>query len=202
MFRKFIAFLLLTFSFSSLATNDDAVSGFVDNLINDTFAILKDESLNLEQKIDEAEILIRNNMDLKWVSKFVLGRHRRSISKEQLSDFTDLYSEFIVKSYSNAIKEFKNQKIEVKKQKKINSTDFAVKTLLKAADADPIRIEYMIRAEDGSFKVFDVVTEGVSLINSHQAEFSSTISNENFEELMNDLRSKINSLNKKNKNDA
>lgn len=198
MIKKLISLVILTFSFTALSESDDVVMEYVESLIKETFAILKDESLSVDQKIEYSEKLIRNNMDLKWVSKFLLGRHRRTLTKEQVEDFSKLYSEYIVKTYSSAVKNFKDQELEVKRQKKINSTDYAVKTLLIAPDADPLRIEYMIRRmNDGSFKIFDVVTEGVSLINSHQAEFSSTLMNENFEELTKDLKRKINSINNK-----
>lgn len=198
MLKKFTTFLVLAFSLSSFANSDDSVMEYVESLIKETFSILKDESFSTEQKIELSEKLISNNMDLKWVSKFVLGKYRRTLSKEQIEDFTNIYSEYIVKSYSSAVKGFKDQTLEVKKQKKINSSDFAVKTLLIAKDADPLRIEYLIRRmNDGNFKVFDVVTEGVSLINSHQAEFSSTLMKENFDELKKDLHEKIDILNKK-----
>jgi phospholipid transport system substrate-binding protein len=179
-------------------SNSSSIKNYIDKLVQDSFAILKDDSLSMPEKMSKSEILISKNMDLNWMSRFVLGRHRRALSDEQIASFTSLYSEFVVKSYSSAIKNFKNQNIKINSQQKINSSDYAVKTQLVTPDLDPIRIDYLVReTSDGTFLVFDVVTEGVSLINSHQAEFSHTLSSENFDELVKDLKDKIKTVNER-----
>jgi len=194
-----LALTVLLFSSSVFAdANSASIKNYIDHLVQDSFTILKDDKLSIPEKMNKSEVLISKNMDLIWMSRFVLGRYRRALSEEQIASFTSLYSEFVVKSYSSAIKNFKNQNIKINSQQKINSSDYAVKTQLVTPDLDPIRIDYLVReTEPGKFLVFDVVTEGVSLINSHQAEFSHTLSSENFDELVKDLKDKIKTVNER-----
>lgn len=194
--RKIVSILLIIFtSFSAYAVDETKISSYVHDLINQSFSILKDNSKSIDKKIIESEALISKNMDLEWMSKFVLGRYRRSLTPQQQAEFAKLYSVYVVKSYSSGVKSFKNQDIKIKSQQQLNSSgDFLVKTLLLRPDADPLQIDYLVRETKSGYKVFDVVTEGISLVNSHQAEFTNTISNESFDELISDIKNKIKSL--------
>ena len=151
----------------------------------------------MEEKIQASEDLIRKNMDLEWMSKFVLGKFRRSLSKEQMVDFSQIYSQYVVKTYSSALKGYSNQKLNISTVNRIGEREFVCKTFLVQPKKEPIRVDYVIREmEDGNFKVFDIVTEGISLINSHQSEFINIMTNLGFESLIEELRKKTSQLSK------
>jgi len=193
--RKILSIFIIMFTGASAYADDTKISKYISSLITETFSILKDTSKTTERKILESEALITKNMDLEWMAKFVLGRYRRSITPEQQAEFTKLYSIYVVKSYSSGVKSFQNQEIKIKSQQQINSSgDYLVKSLLVRPEGDPLQIDYLVRETKSGFKVFDVVTEGISLINSHQAEFTNTMSNESFDALIADIKNKIKSL--------
>ncbi len=196
MFKKFIHIIfVLCFGLGAYASEDAKISRYVDNLLNQSFTILKNSSKSMEEKILESEILISANMDLPWMSKFVLGRYRRTIDAGQLNEFTALYSDYVVKSYGSAVKGYKDQQVKVISQQAISPNEFIVKTQLLRTDGDPLLIDYMVRRlSSDKFKVFDVITEGVSLINSHQAEFANTMSNQGYAELISDIKEKLKTL--------
>ncbi|MDX1924787.1 MAG: ABC transporter substrate-binding protein [Rickettsiaceae bacterium] len=191
-----VVIFALICSASSMAKKN--VSDYVDNLVQKSLTILRDESNTTSEKMKKSEILISENLDLEWMSKFVLGKYRRILSKEEFQDFSKLYSEFIIKSYSNAVKFYKpSHSVKILSQSNISAEEYVVKTSLNSPDADPIRIDYVIRRFDNSgFKVFDIVTEGISLINSNQAEFTNIISTGSFQDLKKDLKAKIEALNR------
>ncbi|MDX2050416.1 MAG: ABC transporter substrate-binding protein [Rickettsiaceae bacterium] len=196
--RIYFFTILLMFANNSFANSE--VSAYVDHLLKKTLSILRNNELGTEEKISISQNLIEQNMDLPWMSKFVLGKYRRSLTEDQISQFTKLYSSYIVKSYANAVRFYKpEQTISIRSQSPISKDEYVVKTFLNSPNADPIRIDYVIRKFDGDkFKVFDIVTEGISLINSNQAEFGNVISNSSFEKLLEDLDNKVSSLNASN----
>lgn len=191
--RIFALIIFSLFSITSYASDlDPKVKEYVDQLIDKSFSILKNDNLTIEQKMEKSEELMTQNMDLEWMSKFVLGRHRRGLSLKQINDFTKIYSVYVVKSYSSAVKSYQDQDLKVKNERKINNNEYSVRTLLVTPGMEPLRIEYIIRdLGHDNFKVFDIVIEGVSLISSHQSEFSSIISNEGFDSLIKKLNEKI-----------
>lgn len=197
MFKKLILIVSIILISGASTAEEAKVSTYVNYLLKTTLAILQDSNKSVSEKVKESEVLIGSNMDLEWMSKFVLGKHRRTISPEDLKKFTHLYSNYLVKTYSNAVKFYKpNQSIKVKSESPLNTNEYIVKTSVITPGADPINIDYIIRDMDqgSTFKVFDVVTEGISLINSHQAEFANIISNSDFQNLLAELKEKIKSL--------
>ncbi len=191
-----LTWFVLVASLNATADNGQ-ISKYVDELINKSFAILKDSSKSLDIKVKESEALISENMDLEWMAKFVLGKYRRGLQPNQLMQFTQLYSVYVVKSYSSGVKNFKNQQIKVKSQQPLNKEEYVVKTALLRQNLDPLQIDYLVRVlPSGHMKIFDVVTEGVSLINSHQAEFANILSAKSFDDLINELKVKINAIEK------
>ncbi len=196
MLRKFILITLsLCLNMHANADDGSKISYYVDNLLKQSFSILKDSSESTDQKVLKSESLISANMDLPWMSKFVLGKYRRTLSPDQLAEFVILYSDYVVKSYGNAVKSYQDQGVKVVSQQAISPNEFIVKTQLTRAGSDPLSVDYMVRKfGDSKFKVFDVVTEGVSLINSHQAEFTNTISNQGFDSLITDIKGKLKTL--------
>lgn len=195
MMKKILLTCFLIATGLNANAEDKMISKYVDELINKSFAILKDSSKSLDKKVVESEALIAENMDLEWMAKFVLGKYRRSLLPEQVQEFTKQYSIYVVKSYSSGVKNFKNQQIKVKSQQALNKEEYVVKTSLLRQDLDPLQIDYLVRVTASSqMKIFDVVTEGISLINSHQAEFGNILSTKSFPDLIRQLKNKIRGL--------
>ena len=202
MLRKLFPILFAVVVSFSAQGADTRISKYVDDLINKSFTVLKDTTKSMDEKIIESETLISTNMDLEWMSKFVLGKYRRALTPDEVAKFTKLYSVYVVKSYSSGVKNFKNQEIKVKSQQELTKGEYVVKTLLLRQDLDPLQIDYLARVTPSEkIKIFDVVTEGISLINSHQAEFCNILSSRTFKDLIIEIQNKIKSL-ENNKNDA
>ncbi|NDB81674.1 MAG: ABC transporter substrate-binding protein [Alphaproteobacteria bacterium] len=197
--NRIFVFILIIWS-SVTVRAEDGVSAYVDELMQHTLSVLRDDKASLEDKIKKSESLMSQNLDLKWMSKFVLGKYRRSLNPEEIQSFTDLYSKFIIKSYSKITGLYKKeQTLKLVSESPISDNEYIVKTTLNAPGLDPIRVDFAIRKlEDAKYKVFDIIAEGISLINSNQAEFANIISNSGFKGLMKDITSKLSNLNKNN----
>ena len=195
--NRIFVFILIIWS-SVTVRAEDGVSAYVDELMQHTLSVLRDDKASLEDKIKKSESLMSQNLDLKWMSKFVLGKYRRSLNPEEIQSFTDLYSKFIIKSYSKITGLYKKeQTLKLVSESPISDNEYIVKTTLNAPGLDPIRVDFAIRKlEDAKYKVFDIIAEGISLINSNQAEFANIISNSGFKGLMKDITSKLSNLNK------
>jgi phospholipid transport system substrate-binding protein len=195
--KKIIAsifiFILSLSAISSAEENPFDV--FVKKILDESFAILKDKSTDTKNKIPKVEALISANMDLDWMSKFVLGRYRRSLSQTEISNFISTYSVYVVKTYGNAVKSYNDETVDIKSRVSMSENEFAVTSQLLRKNSSPVNIDYLVRKmPNGTYKIFDVVTEGISLINSHQAEFANILNNNNFDYLMSEIKNKIEKL--------
>jgi phospholipid transport system substrate-binding protein len=58
------------------------------------------------------------------------------------------------------------------------------------ANSPPVYVDYMVRGQGKGFKVFDVIVEGVSMIQTQRSEFASVLAKHDIDYLINQLASK------------
>ncbi|MCC2647149.1 MAG: hypothetical protein K0R02_1214 [Rickettsiaceae bacterium] len=194
--NKFKIFLLViscvTFTncFAGGKANQD-IHNYVQVLIDDAFKILHDNSLSKDQKVIKSQALMEKNLDVTWMADYSLGRQRKALSPEKLIQFRNIYNKYVVKSYAHKIKTYKGEKITVREVKPVNQDGYAVRTeILSPSKANNIKVDFMVRRKGNGFFVFDVVTEGVSLITAQRSEFNSVVSSQGIDELIKTLEEK------------
>jgi phospholipid transport system substrate-binding protein len=160
--------------------------------------MLNSGDITIEERHKQASDMIRPNLYLEWMAKYTLGRHRRTIPNKKIEEFIVIYSKFVVKVYADLSNTYSKEKAVVKKIKKIDNDMFLVNMeILKKNSIVPIKVNYLVhkktdRNQKNIFLVGDIITEGISILNSQQSEFNSILSNQGIEVLINDLTTKAN----------
>ncbi len=196
--RVLIVFLVLLYSNLSLAsakTEETAeLRAYVEKLIQQGYDLVNDQKLTKEQQKQKSSELIKTHMHLEWMAQYTLGRHKRQLSKEQLNQFIKVYSNFVVRAYTDLTTNYKGEKAVLTNVKQIDDDLFIVNTeFIRPGVQSPIKVDYLIHevnSKENRFLVGDIITEGVSILNSQQAEFDNTISTYGIEKLIADLKKK------------
>ncbi|MCC8417882.1 MAG: ABC transporter substrate-binding protein [Rickettsia endosymbiont of Bryobia graminum] len=182
--KKIIFCLLILSSLSSSVYASDAVYNYANQLVKDELSILNDKNINQPTKVEKTKKLILANLDLNWMAKFTLGNYRKTLQSTQVEAFTSVYSHYVSKAYSDLVKNYHGQEPKDLKVESINEKEHVVSMFIGT-----VNVKYLIRGV-GSFKVYDIITEGVSLINSQQAEFMNILSSRGYDALISDLKAK------------
>ncbi len=70
--------------------------------------------------------------------------------------------------------------------------DYAlVKTHIMYRSNSNVEIDYRLHLDQGQWKVYDVVVEGVSIVENYRSQFMSILTNEPFDSLLKMLRLKV-----------
>lgn len=204
--KKFISFVVILFSISNIAiANQDNKSNideekllreYVLKLIDDSYSLFNNKTMPEAEKDKQVASLLERNLYLDWMARYSIGRHRRTLSKEKLDEFIEVYKKFIIKAYVSFSKNYASQKVTLKKVKQLDDDLFIVNIdFSQPGGGAPIKVDYLVHeledVDGKSFKVGDVVTEGVSIINAQQSEFNSVITNRGIDALIADLKAKI-----------
>jgi phospholipid transport system substrate-binding protein len=81
-----------------------------------------------------------------------------------------------VRTYSNALTQYRNQVIDFKPLKaKPEDTDVIVRTEVRQAGAKPVQIDYALDKQGDSWKVYDVMVAGVSLVTNYRDSFGQEV---------------------------
>ena len=177
--KKFLVMILsLMMSLSIFA--GEAPDVFVKKIANEVFEILKTDkdlrSGNKEKayKITEEKIVPFFNFDR--ISKLVLGKAYPAATKEEQEAFKKEFRTMLVKTYGSALLRFKDQTLNYKLARfEPTDEEVLIKTEVLQPGAPPLPIDYMLEKDGNSWKVFDIIIEGVSLVTNYRGQFGNEI---------------------------
>jgi phospholipid transport system substrate-binding protein len=175
--------------------DQEQLKSYVENLIQESHELLHNTSLSDKEMTQKASKLLRTNLYLNWMAKQSLGRNIKSISKEQLKDFTKAYSAFVIDSYSKLVKSYKGEKGKLVRVNKISNNLFMVDTeILSTNDGTRTQVKYLVHElsnkDTTRFLIGDIITEGVSLLDSQRSEFNQILSNKGIDGLISEIKQK------------
>jgi phospholipid transport system substrate-binding protein len=168
----------------------DAVKGNVDRVLE----ILRDPSLKPESarnvKKDKIKAISEKMFDFTELSKRTLARNWDKFSPEQQNEFIALFESILEDAYSNKIMAYTDEKIIFSKEVPLTEKTVEVHSVVMRKN-DEIPIYYRVILKDGAWRVYDVVIEGVSLINNYRSQFREILANKPPESLLETLRKKV-----------
>ena len=167
-----LAFAVSPFSGNAIAASAD---DFIRSAGEKTFASLSEELTNKERTARFREILVVT-FDLPTIARYALGRYWRVATKTQRDDYVVLFEKFIVQSYLPRFKDLSGHTFEVKRSQVINARDQLVLSEIKTKQGKPpIRVNWRVRLRDNTYRVIDVMVEGVSMSVTQRDEFAAVI---------------------------
>ena len=165
----------------------DAVRAMLDEVM----AIQNDPKLEGLQSRDTRRDLIKKviikNFDFDGMAKDTLGpREWATLSPGQRSEFTSVFQDLFVDSYSRLVLDFlKKEKIEYRGQEP-DQGRMMVRTVISRAD-DRIPVDYLSSRHD-AWSVRDVTIDGVSIVANYRRSFSRVIKEESYGGLLKKMR--------------
>ena len=88
----------------------------------------------------------------------------------------DRFKTLLVRTYSNALTQYRNQQIDFKPLKaKPEDTDVVVRTEVRQPGAKAVQIDYNLEKLADGWKVYDVLVAGVSLVTNYRDDFGKEV---------------------------
>ena len=122
------------------------------------------------------EVKLLPNFDFTRMTALAMGRNWKSATPEQQKRVTDEFRALLVRTYSGALNNYRNETIDYKALRMNPAdTDVTVRTVVMRATGSPTQIDYgMAKTPDG-WKAYDVIVGGVSLVTNYRDEFNDQI---------------------------
>jgi phospholipid transport system substrate-binding protein len=146
----------------------------------------KKDFLKATQFVDKT---IDPYVDFNRVSALVLGKHWKEASPAQKSRFQQEFKMLLVRTYATAFTEYADWSIRYLPLKmEPNEDKVVVKTEILQPGAPPTAVDYRMANENGDWKVYDILIEGVSLLQNYRTSFGQEIAkNGNLDSIINRL---------------
>jgi phospholipid transport system substrate-binding protein len=117
-------------------------------------------------------------INYKYSAFKVIGKHLKNTTAEERKEFVPVFREYLITSYAQVFTLYDNQPVEFAPAKNFKDKKIvAVDTRVIMSGRDNIDVSFKVRKnrKTNDWKAFDMVAEGVSLLDSKQAELSSII---------------------------
>ena len=117
-------------------------------------------------------------INYKYSAFKVIGPHLKKTTKQERADFVPVFREYLVTSYAQVFTLYDKQPVEFSPAENFaNKKIVAVHTRVIMTNRDNIDVSFKVRKDrkTNQWKAFDMVAEGVSLLDTKQAELSGII---------------------------
>ena len=164
--------------------------------VNDVLAVLADESLQAPEQQSARRARLRQAVYQRFgfeeMARRSLGRHWRDLSAEQRQEFVGLFSDLLERSYVGKIEGAGTGSRVDYTRESIDEGFASVQTVVTNPLDSQFEVEYRLLQRNGaaSWEVYDIVIEGVSLINNYRTQFNNVIHRNSYEGLVRQLRLK------------
>ena len=168
----------------------DQVRETVDAVVK----ILNDKELKKPEKEKERRARIRQTIvkrfDFEEMAKRSLAAHWKDQTPAEKKEFVALYTDLLENRYIRGIERYENEKF-VYYDERVDGEYAVVKTKIVDKKGLSTPVEYRILKKEGRWEVYDIVIEGVSLVNNYRTQFTQIIRSSSYNDLVKRLREKV-----------
>ena len=189
-----LVMVILTISFNASGMQSDDPYVFVKQVASATFAQMKqDQSLiknNPEALRNIVEQQLMPHVDHVYAALSVLGTPAKDIPREKLDLFFEQFRLYLLTTYTLSLSSYTNQIVEFEPSKPIEGKKIVtVKAQIKEAGKPEISISFQVRRnKENQWKAFDLVAEGISMVQSKRAEFAPMIRQKGIDSVIDFMR--------------
>ncbi len=198
MMKKLIvlAFFTLLASFAQAQAAPDVL---VKQVTEEVLEIVrKDRDIqngNAKKAIELVDAKVIPHFNFQHMTALAVGKDWRKASPQQQQQLTSEFKTLLVRTYSNALTGYKNQKV-VYKPFRMNPGDaeVVVRTEVQQPGNQPVQLDYSLEKLDSGWKVYDVSVAGISLVTNYRDQFGQEVRNSGIDGLIKAIATKNKSL--------
>ena len=168
----------------------DQVKGTVDQVLK----ILTDPTLKSEQKTKERRAKLRKTVlerfDFSEMSKRSMGQYWKERTPEERNDFVRLFTDLLERAYVDRVEGYTGEQI-LYLEETGDGNYSEVRTKIVTKRNQEIPIFYRLQKADSKWEVYDIVVEGVSLVNNYRTQFSKIIRTSSYQDLVKKMQAKV-----------
>ncbi len=184
---KKLAIVLLTLTLSCFASAEEVDKSNPYHMIREvadiTFKRFANEHVEIRKQPNILKDIIREELlpyiDYKYAAYKVLGSYLKQTTREERDAFVPIFTEYLIAAYAQVFTLYNQQLVEFEPAREIDETSkiLVVRTSIIEPGRDPINIAFKVRKDKRTkeWRAFDMIAEGVSLLDSKQSELSGVI---------------------------
>lgn len=165
----------------------DQLRSSVDQMVK----VLDDPALKADSRAQDRRAAIRKEaqvvFDFGETAKRALGRHWQGLSEKDRQEFTGLFTDLIERAYISKIERYSGERIAYAGES-VEGGLATVRTRFVTKQGTEIPVDYRMQQRGDRWLVYNVMVEGVSLINNYRTQFDKIIQTSSYAELVRKMK--------------
>jgi phospholipid transport system substrate-binding protein len=197
MFAGLVGWGLSCFPLGATAWAGGVATEAMKGTINEVIRLLEDKDLKKPERREERrkllEKVIGDRFSYEEMAKRSLAAQWPKLNDGQRQEFVGLFQALLARTYADKIESYSGEPVQYVNER--NQEGYAeVRTKVISGKAE-IPLDYRLIAKAGDWQVYDVVVDGISLVNNYRGQFSKIINSPGgYPELVETLRKKSEKL--------
>jgi phospholipid transport system substrate-binding protein len=171
---------------------DEAPDALIKRLSQEILDIAKADkdiqSGNQKRVFDIVEGKILPYIDFTRMTSLAAGKNWRDASPEQQKQLINEFRTLLVHTYSGAISQIKDQKVEFKPFRGApDDTEVEVKSQVIQARGEPLQLNYRLAKSATGWKIYDINVLGAWLVETYKGSFAAEVTKSGMDGLIKTL---------------
>ncbi len=146
-------------------------------------------------KKEEIVSIVKSRFAAGELAQRVLALNWKSRTDQEKEQFIALFSQVLETTYINRLKSYSDEEVTFNKQIVNNDKAIVYSEIVK--NNQEIPIVYRVKEVKGQWLIYDIIIEGVSLVQNYRQQFDQIINNEGYDGLVRRMEEKIEENKKK-----
>jgi len=158
---------------------------------------VKNHQKNREETISKIMAIADQHFDWAEMAKRSLALYWKQRTPDEQKKVTGLFRDLIKNAYIGKIEGYAGEKVVFEGESIEDKYSLVKSKIITPAKGTEVPVNYRLQNNGSHWMVFDVVIEGVSLVNNYRDQFRSILQGSSYDELVKRIEDKIAQENKK-----
>lgn len=190
--------LTLTGMAQAQEVNGQNPYALVKDVATRTFDRIKDNRETIKENPEMLRTIMEEELvphiDYQFAAFMVLGKHFKSVPKDKLGEYVTTFRKYLITTYASAMGYYDNQEVLFEPESNFDDKkSVTVRAVVKDDSRPDIKIAFKVR-KDGrtnQWKAYDMVAEGISMLNSKRSEFESILRQDGIDAVIGLMEDKV-----------
>ncbi|MDD1627844.1 MAG: ABC transporter substrate-binding protein [Methylococcaceae bacterium] len=169
----------------------------VDKFQTELIAVMKNgKQLGYAGRYDKLYAPVSNSHDLTKIARIVVGKEWEKLSEAQQQKLVDIFIRLSVASYAHNFKDYSGESFVFDSEEETTRGGVVVHSHFIIPDDKPVKFDYMLKEKGNSWRIINIIANGVSDLALKRSEYTTILQREGFDALIAKINEKIDNYSK------
>jgi len=191
-----VSYLLTASAFAQTESSASAKQ-IVEKFQSDLIAVMKEgKQLGYAGRYEKLKESVINSHDLSKIARIVVGKEGEKLSEEQQQKLDEVFSKLSIASYAHNFKDYSGESFVFDSEEQTTRGGVVIHSHLVIPDDKPVKFDYMLKEKGNSWRIINIIANGVSDLALKRSEYTTILQREGFDALIAKINEKIDTYSK------